>query len=281
MNWYVLAVIAAVGYAGQMLGFQRLQRTYAIPVYMAYVWIGAGSLIGILFVKPGQAVTLQHALLLVAAAMSSWIGMYAINSAIRRQPNMGYTDAVSSLRLGLMYGVSLWLFGAAFEPLKLVLIVGAATGAVMVIGLQRGDGGRRSMVWVAWTLAAVLFCVLLFVCTRWVAISGMDVRMATAIIMWLAGLMYVGQSVRGGACLKPNRAGRLILLTILASTIGNAAYFSSLATAPNLAYTDAIGNLRIVLLYLMALLLGADRPQRLKAAGVMLTFGCAVLLGLT
>jgi drug/metabolite transporter (DMT)-like permease len=281
LNWYLLAVIAAIGYAAQMLGLQRLQRTYAIPVYMAYIWIGAGSLIGILFIKPGQVLTLQHGLLLVAAAVGSWIGMYAINAAIKRQPNLGYTDAVSSLRLGLMYGVSLWLFDAGFEPLKLVFIVGAATGAMMVIGLQKGDAGQRSPVWVVWTLASVLFFVLMFVSTRVVANTGLDVRMATAIIMWMAGLMYIGQSVHGGANLRPGKDGRWIILTIACSTLGNAAYFSSIATAPNLAYADAIVNLRMVLLYLTALLIGADRLQPVKAAGVVLAFGCAVLLGLT
>jgi len=49
LTWYLSAIVAALFYAAQMLGLRRLQRSYPIPVYMAYIWLGAGTVIGAIF----------------------------------------------------------------------------------------------------------------------------------------------------------------------------------------------------------------------------------------
>ena len=288
MNWYIYAVTAAVFYAAQMLGLRRLQKTHPIPEYMAYVWLGSGALIGLLFVRSTNGMTPTTLLLVLGAAFGSWAGMYGVNKAMSLQPNVGYVDAVGTLRLGLVYGVSIFFFGAPFEPMKLVLVAGTVVGVALIIGrsnspLTKIGGYRKSgesdRTWVAWLLLSVLCFTLLFVCIRMATGRGMDALAATALVMVLASGMYAAMVWRGGMVLRPSRDWPMILLVIVLSTIGNIAFFSSLTSAPNLAYTDAIVNLRIVILYLAALLMGAGRLQAGKALGVAVACGCAVLLG--
>jgi hypothetical protein len=279
LDWYVTAIAAAIFYAAQMLGLRRLQRTYPIPVYMAYVWLGAGVLVGVLFIRSTEQMTPVNLLLVAGAALGSWAGMYGVNQAIRLQPNVGYVDAVGTLRLGLIYGVSILLFGATFEPVKLLVLAGTAVGVALIVGLKRDTADAGDRRWVVWLLFSIVCFTLLFVCIRLASLRGMDARAATSLVMLLAGGLYVATAARGGMALRPRGDWVMILLTIAFSAIGNVAFFTSLVSAPNLAYTDAIVNLRIVILYSAALLLGADRLQPMRALGVAITFGCAALLG--
>ena len=278
MTWYLYALTASIAYTAQMLGMQRLQKSYPISVFMAYLWIGAGTLIGIFFIRPTEHLTLENGLLLGVAAFASWMGMHAVNSAIRIQPNIGYVSAVGSIRLIFAYGVSLLLFGTLFEPVKLIYVAGTAIGATMVVGLRRQDGEGKQTTWVLWTLLSSVSFTLLFACARALAMRGLDVRAATSMLMLLAGLMYVGSSVHKGRNLKPTSDRLALVATIAFSAIGNVAFFSSLAEAPNLAYPGAVDNLRIILLYLAALIVGTDRLEPTRGFGILLTFACAVLL---
>ena len=279
MNWYLYAVTAAVFYAAQMLGLRRLQKTHPIPEYMAYVWLGSGALIGLLFVRSTNGMTPTTLLLVLGAAFGSWAGMYGVNKAMSLQPNVGYVDAVGTLRLGLVYGVSIFFFGAPFEPMKLVLVAGTVVGVALIIGRSNHRSRESDRTWVAWLLLSVLCFTLLFVCIRMATGQGLDALAATALVMVLASGMYAAMVWRGGMVLRPSRDWPMIVLVIVLSTVGNIAFFSSLTSAPNLAYTDAIVNLRIVILYLAALLMGAGRLQAGKALGVAVACGCAVLLG--
>lgn len=197
-----------------MLGLRRLQRSYPIPVYMAYIWLGAGTVIG-----------------------------------------------------------------AIFEPLKLLALSGIAAGVTLVVEVGRGESQKESgRHRVMWQLFAVLCFTLLFGCVRMAMASGADARVVTALVMLTAGMLYVASAIRNRQSLYPSNDRPMILLTIAASAIGNIAFFTSLASAPNLAYTDTIINLRLVILYVITLMMGADRLDAVKALGVALTFGCAPLL---
>jgi drug/metabolite transporter (DMT)-like permease len=279
LNWYIYAITAAVCYAAQMLGFRRLQKNYPIPVYMAYVWSGAGLLIGMAFIRSTENLTAPILLLLLVGAVGSWAGMYCVNKAVRLQPNLGYVDAVGTMRLGLIYALSVICFGASFEPIKLVFVAGSAIGVVLIIGLTKSGTGPASKSWAGWILVSIVCFSVMFVCIRTVTAQGTDARTGTSLLMLIAGAMYVASALRGGHSLTPAHDWPIILAVIAFSAIGNVAFFSSLTSAPNLAYTDSIVNLRIVFLYMAALALGADRLQPLKALGVAITFGCAAMLG--
>ncbi len=289
MNWYLLALVAAVFYAAQMLGLRRLQNNYPIPVYMAYVWLCAGLLIGLIFIRSTEHLAPANLLFVLAAAVGSWAGMYGVNKAFRVQPNIGYVDAVGTLRLGLIYGASVLLFGAFFEPMKLLIVGGTVLGVTLIVGVEGHRPhdssvgsprcGMQSRIWAVWVLFSVLCFTLLFVCMRLATAQGMDARVATSLVMLAAGGMYVASAVRSRMSFSLSKDWQTVALTSAFAAIGNIAFFSSLTTAPNLAYTDAIVNLRLVILYVVALLVGADRLRPVRALGVAVTFGCAVLLG--
>lgn len=279
MNWYIAAVAAAIFYAAQMLGLRRLQKHYPIPVYMAYVWLGAGAIIGLLFIRTTEALNPLTLLLVAVAALGSWAGMYGVNRAIGLQPNVGYVDAIGTLRLGLIYGASILMFGASFEPLKLLAVAGGAVGVALIVGLPRDPTASADRRWVVWLLFSVVCFTVLFVCVRLATLRGLDARAATALVMVIAGGLYVATALRAGHPLSPAVDRPMILLTIVFSTIGNIAFFTSLVSAPNLAYTDAVVNLRLIILYAAALITGADRLQPVRALGIAVTFTCAVLLG--
>ncbi len=263
-----------------MLGLRRLQRSYPIPVYMAYIWLGAGVLIGLVSIRTGKELTGINWFCVLGAALSSWAGMYAFNRAIRLQPNLGYIDAVGTLRLGLVYGLSIALFSAVFEPLKLVALLGIAVGVILIVGVRRGESPKvSSRQWVIWQLFAVLCFAALLMCARMATADGIDARVVTSMVMLVAGLLYVASALHTRQSLYPAGDRSLILLTIIASAVGNIAFFTSLASAPNLAYTDAIVNLRLVILYGVALATGVDQLDITKALGVALAFICAALLG--
>jgi hypothetical protein len=205
--------------------------------------------------------------------------MYCVNKAVRLQPNLGYVDAVGTMRLGLIYALSVVFFSASFEAIKLVFVAGSAIGVVLIIGLKQEGTGLVGRAWAAWILVSILCFSMMFVCIRTVTAHGMDARTGTALLMLMAGAMYVASALRGGHSLRPAHDWPAILATIAFAAIGNAAFFSSLTSAPNFAYTDSVVNLRIVILYMAALVIGADRLQPLKALGVAITFGCAAMLG--
>ncbi len=280
MAWYLFALLAALFYAAQMLGFRHLQRSYPIPVYMAYIWLGAGALIGLFFIRSGEGLTTPNVVLILVAAAGSWSGMYAVNRAIRLQPNLGYVDAVGTLRLGLIYILSIALFNASFDPFRLAALAGIATGVILIVGVrQEGPQGTSNRRWVIWQLLAVMCFTLLFTCVRIATLRGVDTQVVTSLVMLFAGMFYVLSAIYQRQSLRPSRDLPTILLTIASSTIGNAAFFISLANAPNMAYTDAIVNLRLIILYVVALVMGVDRPDMTKVLGVVITFGCAALLG--
>lgn len=280
MTWYLFALVAALFYAAQMLGMRRLQRSYPIPVYMTYIWLGAGALIGLVSIRTAEEITRINWLCVLGAALGSWAGMYAFNRAIRLQPNLGYVDAVGTLRLGLVYGLSIALFDAVFEPLKLAALLGIAVGVILIVGVQPGEPRKESeRRWVIWQLFAVLCFAMLLVCMRMATTDGADARVVTSLVMLVAGLFYATSALYVRQSLYPTSDRFLLLLTIIASAIGNIAFFTSLASTPNLAYTDAIVNLRLVILYGVALATGVDQLDIPKALGVALTFTCAALLG--
>ncbi|MCS7260091.1 MAG: hypothetical protein NZ765_04825 [Anaerolineae bacterium] len=280
MTWYLSALVAALFYAAQMLGLRRLQRSYPIPVYMAYIWLGAGALIGLVSIHTGEEIGGVNWLCVLGAALSSWAGMYALNRAIRLQPNLGYIDAVGMLRLALVYGLSLAFFDAVFEPLKLVALLGIALGVLLIVGVQQVESRAESnRWWVIWQLLAVLCFTTLLTCMRIATTDGTDARVVTSLVMLIAGFFYVASALYGRQSLHPARDRSLLFFTIIASAVANIAFFTSLASTPNLAYTDAVVNLRLVILYGVALATKVDRLDPTKALGVALTFIGAAFLG--
>ncbi len=279
MNWYLNAIIAAIAFTGQFLGMKRLQKTYPIVVYMAYVWLGSATTLGILFVRPTENLTITNGLLLIVAAFASWAGMYAYNLAIKQQPNIGYVEVLSSTRVIIVYCVSLLFFDAGFELTKLLATVVAIGGVLLVTDFRSPGDQVSGKTWMLWAALSGLMFALLIVCVKVVAMRGLDVRAATAILLFISGLMYIVSAIGSGMSLKIVGDMPTILLVIAISAVGNAALFMSYNSAPNLAYPTAINNSRMILLYLAALVTRSDQPKLSKTIGIVLTFTGVILLG--
>jgi uncharacterized membrane protein len=62
------------------------------------------------------------------------------------------------------------------------------------------------------------------------------------------------------------------------STVGNVADFISFQKTPNLAYSIAISNTRMIILYILGMMLFSEKLRSLKALGIVLTFIGVIML---
>lgn len=279
MNWYLSAIIAAIAFTGQFLGMKKLQSTYPILVYMTYIWLGSATILGILFVRPAKGLTLIHLFFLFLASIASWTGMYAYNLAMKQQSNIGYVEALSSIRVVVLYGISVLFFGALFEPVRILAVTGAVIGVILTTGFRSQTSQTSSKVWAFWAILSGLMFALLTTCVRIVTTNGLDSQTATAVILFISGWLYFMTSKASRTSLKPRGKLSILLFTIAISSIGNVMLFSSYSSAPNLAYPTAINNGRMILLYIVSLLDQSDKLESRRLIGIILTFICIALLG--
>lgn len=280
MDWFSAAVISAVGLSAQALVFQRLQRHYAINTFMAYAWLGATLTLGLLFLRPADIDAVARNILpLSLSGLTSMLGNYAYNRAIRLQGNIGYIEAVMSWRLILTFVYSLLLLGAPFEALRLGGIVLIVAGVLAVSGAWQMRGKDFSFAWLSWALLGGLSFALVSIFVRFANDDGVSGEVSLIIVLLVAGLGFLGAAIAERSSLRVSlRHSHLILAVIVCATLGNAALFVAYAKAPNLAYAIAIDNSRIIILYLVGLAMFGASWGRAQAAGIALTFVGILLL---
>lgn len=292
MSWFVAALVAAVALSGQGLSFQRLYKLLPITTYMAYVWLGSAALLAIVFLRPEHFEVIgQNWLPLVLAGASSWIGNYAYNQALKTQNNIGYIEGIITIRTAITYVFSLVVFGAPFDATKLVGVIVVTIGVLIISEslpfqskkkekpkVDTVSGDRFG--WLAWSFLGAAMFTILTIFVRYATDGGVSGEVAIVIVLVVAGLMFVGQGVHDGTSLAISRKHVIILLIAIAcATIGNAADFISYANTPNLAYSIAISNTRMIILYVLGLLLFSEPFHRLKAFGIALTFVGVIAMG--
>lgn len=152
-------------------------------------------------------------------------------------------------------------------------------GMVAVTGAHKFDLNEFRSGWTGWALAAGLFFALLTIAARYATDGGVSAEVVTVVVLVVAGTLFLVSCQMDGASLRIQRPHLGVLLAAIAfATVGNAAEFISFKTAPNLAYPSAIDNSRIIILYVVGLLLFSERLQRVKAAGIVITFVGVILL---
>ncbi|MCY4465269.1 MAG: DMT family transporter [Chloroflexi bacterium] len=280
MDWFTAAVISAVGLSAQALVFQRLQRHYAINTFMAYAWLGATLTLGLLFLRPAEMDAISRNILpLALSGLTSMMGNYAYNRAIRLQGNIGYIEAVMSWRLIVTFAYSLLLLGAPFEALRLGGIVLIVSGVLAVSGAWKMRGKDVSLAWLSWALVGGLSFALVSIFVRFANDDGVSGEVSLIIVLLVAGLGFLGAAIAEGSSLRISlRHSPLVFAVIVCATLGNAALFVAYAKAPNLAYAIAIDNSRIIILYLVGLAMFSASWGRAQAVGIALTFVGILLL---
>ena len=280
MDWFAAAVVSALGLSGQALIFQRLQRHYAINVFMAYAWLGSTVALALLFLRPADMDALARNMgWLVLTGIGSMAGNYAYNRAIRLQGNIGYVEAVMSWRLIITFFYSLALLAAPFEPLRLGGIILIVAGVLAVSGAWQMRGKDLSIAWFGWALLGGFAFALVSIFVRFANDDGLSGEVSIVVVLLVAGLAFVGGAIAEGSDLRVSpRHSHLILAVIVCAVVGNAALFVAYAKSPNLAYAIAIDNSRIIILYLVGLAMFGATWSRAKMVGIVLTFGGIMLL---
>ena len=120
MNWYISAICSAILFTGQFLSMQKLQETISIRVYMTYIWTGAGTVLFIIYLKNEYIpLLIKNLPILILGGLASWAGTYTYNLAIRYQANLGYVESLSSVRLAILFCVSILYLDSEFRIDKL------------------------------------------------------------------------------------------------------------------------------------------------------------------
>ena len=280
MSWYVAAIISAFALSGQALAFQHLQKHYSIRVYLTYVWLGAAFVLGLFYFRPSDLPLVWINIVpLTLAALSSLGGIYTYNKAIEAQSNIGYIEAVASIRIVFTYVASILFFQANLEWIRLLGIACTSYGVYLVAGRLEFERHHLQAAWTFWALAAGVFFALLTIFVRLATDGGVSAQLATVYVLFLAGLVFLLSCAVDKTSLRPKAAQFWpVIVAIAFATVGNAAEFVAFETAPNLAYAVTIDNTRMIILYIVGLVAFAETPQRVKGVGIVLGFLGVVLL---
>ena len=280
MDWFLAAVLSAIGLSAQALLFQRLQKHYAINAFMAYAWLGAAALLAVVYLRTEafEAIAL-NAVPLALSGLTSMAGNYAYNRAIRLQGNIGYVEAIMSWRLIITYFYSLLLLQAHFEALRLAGMILIIAGVLAVSGAWRMKTRDLKIAWLSWALLGGFCFALNSIFARFATDDGVSAEVALLIVLLIAGLSFFAAAIYEGASLRVKLAhSHLIIAVVVCAALANAALFVAYAHAPNLAYAIAIDNARIIILFLAGLALFSQSWSRARAIGIALTFAGILLL---
>ena len=168
---------------------------------------------------------------------------------------------------------------AAFEPLPLAGMVLIIAGVLGVSGAWHMRASDIGIAWLSWALFGGLSFAMLSIFARFANDDGVSGEVSLIIILFVAGLGFLGAAIGEKSSLKIRLAhSHLIIAVIICAVLGNAAQLIANAKAPNLAYAIAIDNSRIIILFLVGLVLFSQTWNRTKAIGIALTFGGILLL---
>ena len=203
MDWFLAAVLSAVGLSAQALLFQRLQRHYAINAFMAYAWLGAAALLAVVYLRPQAFAAIAHnALPLALSGLTSMAGNYAYNRAIRLQGNIGYVEAIMSWRLILTYFYSLLLLQAHFEALRLAGMILIIAGVLAVSGAWRMKTRDLKIAWLSWALLGGFCFALNSIFARFATDDGVSAEVALLVVLLIAGFSFLGAAIYQGRVAK-------------------------------------------------------------------------------
>ncbi len=282
MGWYLNAVGSVLAFTAMFFCFKRLQDTYPIDTYLFYAWLGGAVCFGFLAMRDGVDPELirnpEIALALGAAGVASWLGNYFYNIGISKQGNLGYVEAVSSIRLAIVYAASLLILGSHFEASRLVALLLAVTGMLFLIGKPINQPKAAQRDWFMWALLSGIMFALLAIANRYVNENGIHPYSALAIWLFIASALYAASAAAKKHSLSLSRDKHIVVLATIFSTLGNAMLFLSYRDAPNLAYPTAISYSRMVLLYVISIVTRADQFRMRSVIGIVLVFASVVLL---
>ena len=262
---------------GAFFCFQKLQRSYPIPVYLFYVWFLSGILLSLLSNWGGLAFSPLQIALLILAGVFSWYGNYAYNIAIKYESNIGYVESVSSIRLPLVYIVSIVFLDSKLDLIKLIGLIFVVIGVTLVTDMKLSLKLENTK-WLIWALTSGIMFALLIIFNRILNTQGIEAQTALPIWILIASFCYAMTAYTNKQSFQPK--GKLLFLAtaIILTVVGQLSLFTAYSTAPNLAYPTAIANSRLILMYLLSFLF-IQQPFRVKRfLGILLATLAIVML---
>lgn len=279
MTWYASAILSVVGISLGIVCTKKLQEDYDVEVYLFYVWLLSSFFLYIIsFPVEFQIITPYVLLVVFFAGMMSWLGNYAYNISMKLQPNIGYVESLSGIRVAFAYVIAVVFFDGKIELTKIFAIVILMTSVFLVANEPQKTKEVFDVKWVIWAGISGLFFAALAVSTKIVFLRGAEPATVTCLFFFVASIMFLTTSIQKRSLRFPSKKIGILLLAGLLTSIGNFALFYSYKIAPNLAYPIAISNSRIILLFIFSLIRKQENLNATRTVGVILAFVSIMLL---
>jgi drug/metabolite transporter (DMT)-like permease len=280
LNWYLGSLLAAVAFTVALLCLQRLQNTYPIDVYLFFVWLGTTLAFSYALPDALGHITLGLGIILFFTGIVNWFANYAYNVAISRQPNLGYVEAASSVRVLLLYVVSLVWFEERVEFVRVMACLGIIVGIFIIRGPSPNPYGTVKKGWLPWAIISGITLGLMIIGNRYANDHGLTPSMALSIWLIPATALYGASSIIKGYKLKLkwDKSVLVLMLAIAAYVVANIGLFGAYSSAPNLAYPTVINNSRLILMYVASLVITSEKMSIKSIMAMLLTLASIVML---
>jgi drug/metabolite transporter (DMT)-like permease len=278
MSWYLSALLSVIGNSIGISCLKKLQDSYPIEVYLFYIWF----LSSIFLAFPSFPIDFKQfgpfiVLFIILAGFFSWLGNYSYNVSVKLQSNLGYVEALSSIRIGISYLAAIIFFDGQFKLIKLVAILGLVFGVFLVTNKSGSKENSRKQ-WAVWGALSGIFFAGLAISTKITFIKGVNPAITTCLFFLVASFLFLGTSIKRRSLTLPNKKPILLILASIFTAVGNFALFYSYKYAPNLAYPIAISNSRVIILYLVSIVLGSEKFELKRGIGILIAFASAFML---
>jgi uncharacterized membrane protein len=216
--------------------------------------------------------------MIVTGGCATWLGNYSYGISIKKQPNLGYVEALSSIRIGLTYFSSILFWDGEFRLIKLFALVGLTFGILAVTNDSNQKDQRISTLWWIWGLLAGLMFALMAILSKVLSERGLNSTASIALFLGVAAIINLSISIKNSTLVFPYNRKVYIVLAVIFAAVGNYTLFWSYQIAPNLAYPIAISSTRVLLLYIVSLISRADKFDLKRGLGLAVACISTILL---
>jgi len=274
MIWLLSSIISMILFTILFLCYNKLKSNIPISIYMFYISIISG--ITILFLNFKIYFSINDVLLLVIAGILSWAGTYFYNKAMFNEKNLGFIEAIFSIRIPFIYFYSIFLFNGEFSLYKLFSLLLMIIGNLFVngfefISLKKKRTNNKLAIRDSF-ISSIATAGMTLICKHLMNRSISPESIAAIILIITSFFYFISNFVHKKNWKITKNYIPIIIIAIITTSIGNILMFQSYNYAPNLSYVTCIISFRMVLLYIISIILKYDNYNPKKAFGIILCF---------
>jgi len=135
MEWFLLAIVALVGFTGLFLLIRKITDLGVRSDVLLLYYFGLAALILLIytvFMKTNLGITKYAFLLLLVTAILGVVANIFLVQSIKISPNPGYALAVSGVHILLVAFASIFIFKSEFTLMKGIGTVLAVLGIILL-----------------------------------------------------------------------------------------------------------------------------------------------------